>query len=98
MTTPTSAKTITAQGNFLVGKVPGERQGVVIAVAGTFNGATVTAGYRNPGTDTVTAYSGADASITADGEIAIVAGNGVEIFLLVTVADPTSIDPLTSFF
>jgi len=98
MSTPKSFPAITVQGTSEVGKTPGGRQGAVVAISGTFNGSTVTLAYKDPVTGTITAYSSADASITAPGEIAVTSGENVQLFLIVTVADPTSIVPFTSYF
>ena len=96
MATPRQNQTITTQGSFLVGKIPGDRQGCTVLVSGPgFNGATATAAYK-AADGTFQNFADPDAVITANGEISIVAGNGIEIFLTVTGADPTGINALVA--
>lgn len=97
MAAPEVTPTITTQTSTKVGKVPGDHQGVTLLVSGTFNGATATAGYKADD-GTINDFSSADAALTADGEISITAGNHTEIFLTTTVATPTGIDVIATYW
>lgn len=88
---------ITTQTSIRVIKVPKDRQGTTLHVSGDFNGATLTAGYLDANGD-ITDYADTAAVLTAAGEIRIQAGNGVEIFVTTTVADPTGIYVLASVY
>jgi len=95
MAEPTPIGPITTQTNTFIGKIPGDRQGITLLVSGVFNGATATASYQAED-GSIVDFTGADASITADGEISIVGGNSLKVYLTTTVADPTGINVLAT--
>lgn len=97
MAEPVSFPTITTQTSTFVGKVPGDRQGATVSIDGAFNGGTATLGYE-AADGTIVNYTSEDAAITANGQISVVAGNSVKLFLTTTVANPTGIDVLTSYW
>jgi len=97
MAEPKAFPTITTQTSTFVGKTPGDRQGVTLLVSGDFNGATATAGYQ-AADNSIVNFAGTDAVLTADGEISIVTGNSVKVHLTTTVANPTGIDVLTTYW
>ena len=97
MATPRSNNTITTQGSFLVGKVPGDRQGTTLLISGNFNSAQATAAYK-AADGTFVDFQSADATLTATGEISVVAGNGIEIYLTVSLANPVGIDVIAAYW
>ena len=97
MATPRSNNTITTQGSFLVGKVPGDRQGTTLLISGNFNAAQATAAYK-AADGTFVDFQSADATLTATGEISVVAGNGIEIYLTVSLANPVGIDVIAAYW
>lgn len=97
MAAPVVIKTITTQTDTSMGTVPGDREGIVLNINGTFNGATATASYK-AADKTIKPYTDSAAAITADGQIVIRAGNRVEVFLTTSAANPTGIDVLVSYF
>ena len=97
MAQPRPTGPITTQTDTFVAKVPGERQGTTLLVSGTFNGSTATAGYEAED-GTIVAFTGADASLTADGEISVVGGNSLKIYIITTVANPTGINVLATYW
>ena len=97
MATPRSNNTITAQGSFLVGKIPGDRQGTTLLISGNFNSAQATAAYK-AADGTFVDFQSADATLTATGEISVVAGNGIEIYLTVSLANPVGIDVIAAYW
>jgi hypothetical protein len=66
-------------------------------VSGVFNGSTATAGYETDD-GTIVDFTGTDAVLTADGEISVVGGNGLKIHLTTTVANPTGINVLATYW
>ena len=97
MATPRSNNTITTQGSFLVGKIPGDRQGTTLLISGNFNSAQATAAYK-AADGTFVDFQSADATLTATGEISVVAGNGIEIYLTVSLANPVGIDVIAAYW
>ena len=97
MATPRQNQTITTQGSFLVGKIPGDRQGTTLLISGNFNSAQATAAYK-AADGTFVDFQSADATLTATGEISVVAGNGIEIYLTVSLANPVGIDVIAAYW
>lgn len=97
MTTPVTTATITTQTSTLIGKIPGNRQGATILVSGAFNGATVNISYQAADGSFVN-FTGANSSLTATGQISVTAGNNLPLYLTTSVANPTGINAITTYF
>lgn len=97
MAAPVITPTITTQTSTLIGKIPGDRQGATILVSGAFNGSTVNISYKADDGSFVN-FTGANSSLTADGQISVTAGNNLPLFLTTSVANPTGINTITTYF
>ena len=97
MASPVITPTITTQTSTLIGKIPGDRQGSTILVSGAFNGSTVNVSYQAADKSFVN-FTGANSELTATGQISITAGNNLPLFLTTSVADPTGINVITTYF
>ena len=97
MTTPVKTGPITTQTSTPIGKIPGDRQGATLLVSGAFNGSTVNVSYQAADGSFVN-FTGANSVLTATGQISVTAGNNLALFLTTSVANPTGINVITTYF